>query len=153
MRLAKVLVAALSLTFMSVTQSSTFTSPASAAATVPKPTNYIAYEASTSYTYGAALPGAIGTTCDSGVMANFYFSGVTTPNGTCTPGAKGILRHWKSYIYYPDPLKALQICEISNIPTYVAMNQNHGGGAIINDWSTHAFKSLITATPTGTKPP
>ena len=153
MRLAKVLVAALSLTFMSVTQSSTFTSPASAAATVPQPTNFIAYEASTSYTYGAALPGAIGTTCDSGVMANFYFSGVTTPNGTCTPGAKGILRHWKSYIYYPDPLKALQICEISNIPTYVAMNQNHGGGAIINDWSTHAFKSLITATPTGTKPP
>ena len=155
-RVAKGLSFALILGFLQV---STGALPAARATTysVTQPTNYITYSASTNYTYSASIPTIMPSTCASGVMNTWLFNGDTQTG--CTVGSQGILRHWQSYLFWPDPLTPyqLQVCEVSNVPTYVAINAGQpGGGVTINDWTSHALPSgetpasIVAASP---KPP
>ena len=101
--------------------------------TVSQGSNYISSTSSTAYTYGASIPTSMpGTQCESTTTQNWLFYG-TSSYGTCSPASTGgTLHHWRSYLYWPDPLTPyqLQVCEVSNVPTYVAINSGYPGGGV-----------------------
>ena len=147
----------LSLALISISLSAVGSIPsaqATAALTpIVQPTNYITSTSSVAYTYSAAYPTSMPTICDTQftnlwIFQNNSGKGTNSGIGSCALGSAGILRHFQSYIDYPDAGAAspqLQVCEVSNVPTYIAINSGQpGGGVTINDWTTHSLQSTVT---------
>jgi len=148
----------LSLALISISLSAVGSIPSAHAATaaltpIVQPTNYITSTSSVAYTYSAAYPTSMPTICDTQVTNLWIFQnnsgkGTNSGIGSCALGSAGILRHFQSYIDYPDAGAAspqLQVCEVSNVPTYIAINSGQpGGGVTINDWTTHSLQSNVT---------
>ena len=148
----------LSLALISISLSVVGSIPSEGAATaaltpIVQDTNYITSTSSVDYTYSAAYPTSMPTICDSQstnlwIFQNNSGKGTNSGIGSCALGSAGILRHFQSYIDYPDAGAAspqLQVCEVSNVPTYIAINSGQpGGGVTINDWTTHSLQSTVT---------